>query len=187
MPFLLPEELPEADCPPIRVRLLGEDLIAFRDSRGQIGLLDRYCPHRRVDLFYGRNEECGLRCVYHGWKFDTTGAIVDMPAEPDNTQMKQDTRIKSYPVMEWGGVIWAYMGPRETPPPLPDLEANMLETGWAVASTVAGNSMPSAPVDTIEISSAAVELSQAELQAAISVKILKVAQNIGRQTLDLFA
>ncbi len=119
MPFLLPEELPEADCPPIRVRLLGEDLIAFRDSRGQIGLLDRYCPHRRVDLFYGRNEECGLRCVYHGWKFDTTGAIVDMPTEPDNTQMKQDTRIKSYPVMEWGGVIWAYMGPLETMPATP--------------------------------------------------------------------
>ncbi|WP_207547558.1 Rieske 2Fe-2S domain-containing protein [Paraburkholderia ginsengiterrae] len=119
MPFMLPEELPAPDCPPVRVRLLGEDLVAFRDSEGRIGLLDRYCPHRRVDLFFGRNEECGLRCVYHGWKFDVTGKIVDMPAEPENTQMKEDTRIKSYPVIEWGGVIWAYMGDQATMPAKP--------------------------------------------------------------------
>jgi phthalate 4,5-dioxygenase oxygenase subunit len=123
MPFLLPEELPAPDCPPIRVRLLGEDLVAFRDTNGKIGLLDRYCPHRRVDLFFGRNEECGLRCVYHGWKFDVSGTIVDMPAEPDNTQMKTDTRIKSYPVIEWGGVIWAYMGdPARMPARPPEME-----------------------------------------------------------------
>jgi len=123
MPFLMPEELPGPDCPPIRVRLLGEDLVAFRDTNGKIGLLDRYCPHRRVDLFFGRNEECGLRCVYHGWKFDVTGAIVDMPAEPENTRMKADTRIKSYPVIEWGGVIWAYMGdPAHMPERPPELE-----------------------------------------------------------------
>ncbi len=119
VPFLLPEELPSPDCPPVRVCLLGEDLIAFRDTNGKIGLLDRYCPHRLVDLFYGRNEECGLRCVYHGWKFDVTGAIVDMPAEPENTQMKCDTRIKSYPVLEWGGVIWAFMGDQQQMPPNP--------------------------------------------------------------------
>ncbi|WP_224038293.1 Rieske 2Fe-2S domain-containing protein [Paraburkholderia unamae] len=119
IPFLLPEEL-KADGAPLRVRLLGEDLIAFRDTEGKLGLLDRYCPHRRVDLFYGRNEQCGLRCPYHGWKFDTTGRVTEMPAEPEHSQMLQDTRIKSYPIIEWGGAIWAYMGDPahqpETPP-----------------------------------------------------------------------
>ncbi|HXV28813.1 MAG TPA: Rieske 2Fe-2S domain-containing protein, partial [Sinorhizobium sp.] len=119
MPFLLPEELPAPDCPPIRVRLLGEDLIAFRDTEGRLGLLDRFCPHRRVDLFFGRNEECGLRCVYHGWKFDVDGNCVDMPAEPLNSPLRQEVKIKSYPMVEWGGVIWAYMGPREHMPPKP--------------------------------------------------------------------
>jgi phenylpropionate dioxygenase-like ring-hydroxylating dioxygenase large terminal subunit len=119
MPFLLPEELPGPDCPPLRTRLLGEDLIAFRDTNGRLGLLDRYCPHRRVDLFFGRNEECGLRCVYHGWKFDVDGNVMDMPAEPANSPMRDEVKIKSYPIMEWGGVIWAYMGPKEHMPPKP--------------------------------------------------------------------
>lgn len=119
LPFLLPEELPTPDCPPIRVRLLGEDLIAFRDTNGKLGLLDRWCPHRRVDLYFGRNEECGLRCVYHGWKFDVDGNCVDMPAEPENSPLRQEVKIKSYPMIEWGGVIWAYMGPREHMPPKP--------------------------------------------------------------------
>ncbi|MGE4409000.1 MAG: Rieske 2Fe-2S domain-containing protein [Sphingobium sp.] len=123
MPFLLPEELPEADCPPVRVRLLGEDLIAFRDTNGRLGLLDRFCPHRRVDLFFGRNEECGLRCVYHGWKFDVDGNVMDMPAEPANSPMREEVKIKSYPIMEWGGVIWAYMGdPAHQPPRPPEIE-----------------------------------------------------------------
>jgi len=119
LPFLLVEELSERDGPPIRTRLLGEDLVAFRDTNGQLGLLDRYCPHRRVDLFFGRNEECGLRCVYHGWKFDVHGNCMDMPAEPLNSPMRNEVKIKSYPVMEWGGVIWAYMGPKEHMPPKP--------------------------------------------------------------------
>ncbi len=119
MPFLLPEELPAADCPPIRVRLLGEDLVAFRDTNGRLGLLDRYCPHRRVDLYFGRNEECGLRCVYHGWKFDVDGNVMDMPAEPANSPLRSEVKIKSYPLTEWGGVIWAYMGPPEHMPPKP--------------------------------------------------------------------
>ncbi len=119
MPFLLPEELPEPDCPPLRVRLLGENLIAFRDTNGRLGLLDRYCPHRRVDLFFGRNEECGLRCVYHGWKFDVDGNVMDMPAEPANSPLRDEVKIKSYPIVEWGGVIWAYLGPREHMPPKP--------------------------------------------------------------------
>src|SRR6266508_3837361 len=82
MPALLSWELPEPDCAPIRVRLLGEDLVAFRNTEGQVGLMAENCPHRGASLFFGRNEECGLRCVYHGWKFDTAGACVDMPAEP---------------------------------------------------------------------------------------------------------
>src|SRR5258705_49057 len=80
-PALLSAELPENDCPPARVRLLGEDLVAFRDSNGRIGLIDAYCPHRRASMFFGRNEECGLRCVYHGWKFDVDGNCMDMPNE----------------------------------------------------------------------------------------------------------
>src|ERR1700743_621037 len=119
MPFLLPEELEEADGAPVRVRLLGEDLIAFRDTDGQIGLLDRFCPHRKVDLLFASNEECGLRCVYHGWKFDTAGNVVDMPAEPENSPMRNEVKIKSYPTMEWGGLIWAYMGDRASMPPKP--------------------------------------------------------------------
>lgn len=127
IPALLPEELPEPDCPPIRVRLLGEDLIAFRDTDGRIGFLDRWCPHRRVDLFFGRNEECGLRCVYHGWKFDVAGNVVDMPAEPANSPMRDEVKIRSYPSMEWGGLIWIYMGdPAHQPPRPPELEWGLL-------------------------------------------------------------
>ena len=79
LPALLASEVPSADCPPVRLRILGEDLVAFRDTEGRVGLVDEFCPHRRASLFWGRNEECGLRCVYHGWKFDVTGACVDMP------------------------------------------------------------------------------------------------------------
>ena len=106
IPFLLPEELPTADCAPVRVRLLCEDLVAFRDTNGRIGLVDAYCPHRRVDLFFGRNEECGLRCIYHGWKFDVNGNCTDMPAEPANSPLREEGKIKSYPVMERSGWVW---------------------------------------------------------------------------------
>jgi phthalate 4,5-dioxygenase oxygenase subunit len=119
MPFLIADEVALPDGAPMRTRLLGEDLIVFRDTNGRLGLLDRYCPHRRVDLFFGRNEECGLRCVYHGWKFDVEGNVMDMPAEPANSPMRDEVKIKSYPIMEWGGVIWAYMGPREHMPEKP--------------------------------------------------------------------
>src|SRR5262249_46484780 len=81
IPALLAREIPEPDRPPVRVRLLGEDLVAFRDTEGRIGLLEEFCPHRRVSLYFGRNEECGLRCVYHGWKFDVAGSCVDMMNE----------------------------------------------------------------------------------------------------------
>lgn len=130
VPFLLPEELPEPDCPPIRVRLMAEDLVAFRDSTGRIGLLDRFCPHRRVDLFFARNEECGLRCVYHGWKFDAHGNCLDMPAEPGNSPMRSEVKIKAYPTIEWGGVVWAYLGPPEhRPAKPPELEWGLVSSG----------------------------------------------------------
>ena len=120
MPALLAWELPEPDCPPVRVKLLGEDLVAFRDTSGRIGLLGEFCPHRRVSLFFGRNEECGLRCVYHGWKFDVDGHCVDMMNEPEELNFKNKVRATSYPTGEVGGVIWAYMGPPELQPPLPN-------------------------------------------------------------------
>jgi phthalate 4,5-dioxygenase oxygenase subunit len=110
LPLLLSEELAAPDCDPVRVTLLGEKLIAFRDSKGRLGLLDRHCPHRRADLYFGRNEECGLRCTYHGWKFDVDGNVLEMPAEPANTPLLREVKIKSYPVREQGGVLWAYLG-----------------------------------------------------------------------------
>ena len=113
-PALLSTEVPEPDSPPVRVRLLGEDLVAFRDTTGKVGLFVQSCPHRGASLFFGRNEEAGLRCVYHGWKFDTSGACVDMPSEPAESNFKAKVRVTAYPTHESGGVIWAYMGPRET-------------------------------------------------------------------------
>ena len=121
-PALLSVEIPENDCAPVRVRLLGEDLIGFRNSEGRIGLVDANCPHRRAPMFYGRNEECGLRCVYHGWKFDVDGNCVDLPSEPADSPMKAKAKIKTYLAVERGGVIWAYMGPPELRPPEPDYE-----------------------------------------------------------------
>jgi phenylpropionate dioxygenase-like ring-hydroxylating dioxygenase large terminal subunit len=119
IPALLAWELPEPDCPPVRVKLLGEDLVAFRDSDGRRGLLDEYCPHRRASLFFGRNEECGLRCVYHGWKFDVDGRCVDMMNEPEDLGFKDKIRVTSYPLREAGGVLWTYMGPAGLEPPPP--------------------------------------------------------------------
>jgi len=113
-PALLSTEVPEPDSPPVRVRLLGEDLIAFRDSNGDVGLVANACPHRGASLFFGRNEEAGLRCVYHGWKFDTSGACVDMPSEPAESNFKSKVRVLAYPTHESGGVIWTYMGSKET-------------------------------------------------------------------------
>ncbi|MCL6593139.1 MAG: Rieske 2Fe-2S domain-containing protein [Alicyclobacillus sp.] len=122
VPALLSEELPEPDCPPVKVRLLAEDLVAFRDSTGRVGLFEAYCPHRRAHLFWGRNEECGLRCAYHGWKFDVDGRCVDMPNEPPDSRFKQNVRIPAYPCWEKGGIIWTYMGPPALQPPTPDYE-----------------------------------------------------------------
>jgi phenylpropionate dioxygenase-like ring-hydroxylating dioxygenase large terminal subunit len=122
LPVALARELPKPDCPPVRLRILSEDLIAFRDTTGEVGLRARYCPHRGASLFFGRNEEGGLRCVYHGWKFDVNGACVDMPNEPADCNFKHKIRQLAYPTREAGGVIWAYMGPQATMPALPQLE-----------------------------------------------------------------
>jgi phenylpropionate dioxygenase-like ring-hydroxylating dioxygenase large terminal subunit len=122
LPACLSTELPENDGAPLRVRLLGENLVAFRDTDGKVGLVEAYCPHRRAPLFFGRNEECGLRCVYHGWKFDQNGDCVDMPSEPTGTTLKAKVKILAYPTVEKGGVIWTYMGPKEEQPPKPDYE-----------------------------------------------------------------
>ena len=119
LPALLSKEVADPDGPPVRVRLLGEDLVAFRDTQGKIGLLDELCPHRRASLFFGRNEECGLRCVYHGWKFDVSGACTEMMNEPEEFDFKHKVRLTAYPTCELGGVIWAYLGPVEHMPPLP--------------------------------------------------------------------
>ncbi|MGB1920753.1 MAG: Rieske 2Fe-2S domain-containing protein [Candidatus Puniceispirillaceae bacterium] len=109
IPALMSEEI-IADGKPVRVRLLGEDLVAFRDSDGRVGLIDEFCPHRGPSLVYGRNEQCGLRCLYHGWKFDVEGNIVDMPSEPPETPMKERLKTKAYQTREYGGFVWAWMG-----------------------------------------------------------------------------
>ena len=135
LPFLLAEELAECDSPPLPVTLLGEKLIAFRNSDGKLGLIERYCPHRRADLFLGRNEQCGLRCAYHGWKFDITGRVVDMPAEPPNSPLKAEVRIKAYGIREWGGLIWAYLGdPIHMPETLPQFEWGLVPARRRVVS-----------------------------------------------------
>ena len=117
MPALLSWELPGPDCDPVRLRLLGEDLVAFRDSAGRIGVVDEACPHRLASLWLGRNEEGGLRCVYHGWKFTVDGTCVDLPSEPPDSAFKSRIRARHYPVAEAGGVIWAYLGPDPAPAP----------------------------------------------------------------------
>ena len=127
LPILESGSLGPSDGPPRRVRLLGEDLVAFRDTSGQVGLLGERCPHRQASLFFGRNEENGLRCVYHGWKFDTGGRCVEMPTEPPESRLRQGIRAEGYPCRESNGLVWTYMGPRrDDPPPLPRL-------GWGEA------------------------------------------------------
>ena len=122
LPAMLASELPQADGPSIRVRMLGEDLIAFRDTSGAVGLVGAFCPHRRAPLYFARNEECGLRCVYHGWKFDRNGNCVDIPSEPPGTRLVDQVKLRAYPTHEAGGLVWAYMGPPEQMPPPPDYE-----------------------------------------------------------------
>jgi phthalate 4,5-dioxygenase oxygenase subunit len=113
LPACMSEEVAEPDGAPVRTRMLGEDLVIFRDTKGRIGLLGEHCLHRRASLAFGRNAECGLRCLYHGWKFDVEGNILDQTCEPDGGRLKLDRKQKSYPARESGGIVWAYMGPKE--------------------------------------------------------------------------
>lgn len=134
LPALLAKELPEPDGPPVRLQLLSEKLVCFRDSEGRLGAIDEFCAHRGVSLWFGRNEESGLRCPYHGWKYDVSGQCVDVPSEPAESGYCARIKLKSYPLVERGGVIWIYMGPPELQPPLPE---------WEFATVPAGQSFMS--------------------------------------------
>ncbi|MDH4146377.1 MAG: Rieske 2Fe-2S domain-containing protein [Acidimicrobiia bacterium] len=125
-----------ADGDPMRLPLLGEKLIAFRDSSGRAAVMDQRCPHRCASLFLGRNEDDGIRCVYHGWKFSADGTCVDMPNVPNQAEFRDKIRAKAYPVVERAGLLWVYMGPRQTPPPLPQLEVTMLDESELVLEPV---------------------------------------------------
>lgn len=122
IPALLAKELPEDDCPPVRVKLLSERLIAFRDSDGKYGLMDEFCAHRGVSLWFGRNEEGGLRCPYHGWKYDTSGQCIDVPSEPADSGFCEKIKLQAYPLVKIGDILWTYMGPKEEQPPYPEFE-----------------------------------------------------------------
>lgn len=130
IPAVLSSEIPEPDCPPVKVMLLGEKLIAFRDTNGRVGILQEQCPHRTASLWLGRNEECGIRCVYHGWKFDVDGKCVDQPNEPPQFQFKEQVKITAYPTVEVGDIIWAYMGPRDKMPAPPHFEMTQVPPAY---------------------------------------------------------
>ena len=126
LPALLSSELPENECAPVRVKLLSERLVAWRDTAGRYALMDEFCAHRGVSLWFGRNEEHGLRCPYHGWKYDHTGQCIEVPSEPTESGFCQKIKLTSYPLVERGGVLWAYMGAPELQPPLPEWEFAMM-------------------------------------------------------------
>ncbi|HEY1666228.1 MAG TPA: Rieske 2Fe-2S domain-containing protein, partial [Trebonia sp.] len=131
-PACLSAEIPAPGSPPVRVRLLGENLVAFRDTRGRAGLVQENCPHRGASLYFGRNEEASLRCVYHGWAFDVDGKCVDMPSEP--APFCEKVRIRAYPVHESGGIAWAYLGPRESMTPFRDFGTDGRDAGEFIAA-----------------------------------------------------
>jgi len=136
-PVCLSEEVSEADGDPVRAKMFGEPLVVFRDTDGRVGVMDEFCPHRRASLFFGRNEECGLRCLYHGWKMDVEGNVVEMVSEPAESTMAQKVKHKAYPVEEWGGFVWAYLGPKDTMPAFrPPQWAPTKETRVSVAKAI---------------------------------------------------
>jgi nitrite reductase/ring-hydroxylating ferredoxin subunit len=136
LPAIRSDELASPDCPPLRVKLLGEDLIGYRTTSGAVGLIPNSCPHRGASLFFGRNEEEGLRCVYHGWKFDGTGACVDMPSEPAESNFKNKVKARAYPTRDVNHMVWVYMGPREVPPPFPAFEINTLPPEYVAPPSI---------------------------------------------------
>ncbi len=139
IPAAFAQQIPQPDCPPIRVRLLGEDLVLFRDTQGRLGLLGERCPHRTASLFYGRNEESGLRCVYHGLKFDFAGNCIDLPCLPQMSGarregLRRELKAKSYPCLERADVVWTYMGPPQHQPQFPDLEWTLVRASHRYAT-----------------------------------------------------
>ena len=173
LPAVLSEQLPERDGDPVRVRLLGENLVAFRDSEGRVGVVDETCPHRKASLFYARNEECGLRCLYHGWKFDVDGNCVDMPSEPTESPLRQKVKIKSYPTHEQAGFVWVWMGPANEMPafdppvfqPTPDTKISIskmiVDCNWAQILEGAIDSAHSSSLHSSDMVPARVEGAQA--------------------------
>jgi phthalate 4,5-dioxygenase len=131
LPVCMSEEVAEADGAPVRARLLGEDLVVFKDSKNRIGVLGEYCLHRRASLAFGRNEECGLRCLYHGWKFDVEGNVLDMPSEAPGAAQRLGKKTKAYPVREGGGFVWAWMGPKEATERDPQGQREFEPPAWA--------------------------------------------------------
>ena len=124
LPAAMSSEL-KADGDPVRLILLGEKLVAFRDTNGKVGVFDHRCPHRCASLFFGRNEEGGIRCVYHGWKFDSDGNCLDMANVPPHQDFKHKVHAKAYKTAERSGLIWVYMGDAKEAPELPDIEATL--------------------------------------------------------------
>ena len=135
LPVALSRELPEPDGTPLRVEMLGEKLLAFRDTHGRVGLIEPACAHRCADLFYGRNEEGGLRCIYHGWKYDVEGRCIEMPNVPAGAAYHGKISIKAYPTREASELVWAYLGPHERmPQALPRLDFAVLPPGHRYVS-----------------------------------------------------
>jgi phthalate 4,5-dioxygenase oxygenase subunit len=169
LPVCMSEEVAQRDGAPVRSRLLGEDLVVFRDTEGRLGVLGEYCPHRNASLSFGRNEECGLRCLYHGWKFDVEGNIVDMSSEPDGAALKKSLKQKAYPAREAGGFVWTWMGPREQmrefePPawaPKPDCRTSIVKMhaacNWAQVLEGSIDSAHSSSLHSTEMPAAQVE------------------------------
>ena len=137
LPFMLGSEAPEADGAPVRVRLCSENLVLWRDTSGELGLMQENCPHRGTSLFYGVNDQGGLRCCYHGWKFDVEGRCIDMPSDTPGSNYKDKVRAHAYPVIESAGALWAYMGPEEKRPAEPSFSFNKLPADHVVTFSFA--------------------------------------------------
>ena len=173
LPVCMSEEVPERDGAPVRARLLGEDLVVFRDTQGRLGVLGEHCAHRGASLVFGRNEDCGLRCLYHGWKYDVEGNVVDMPSEPPGAAVRLAKKHKSYPVREGGGFIWIWMGPRDEmrefePPawaPTPETRSSIVKMhaacNWAQVLEGSIDSAHSSSLHSTNMSSAEVDSAKA--------------------------
>lgn len=115
LPACLPEEVAKPDGDPLEIRILGQELVIFRDTRGKLGALDAHCPHRGARLVLGRNENCGLRCLFHGWKFATDGTVLEAASEPPGSRLPETVRARSFPVHEAAGFVWVWLGEGEAP------------------------------------------------------------------------